>query len=173
MNFTPKRSGHFSLQSSAVINGGALPAEFTGDGDGSTLPLEWKGAPANTKSYALIMDHLAPGNVMKCYWTMWDIPANVTSLPKNARGIGKLGPSFKGKLGYEPPHSQGPGPKTYVLTMYALSIPLHLNQLPREVTREVLLDRIKDLILDSAELRVVYDRSAAKGENARATTSIK
>ena len=173
VDFAPKRSGNFSLQSSAVINGGALPAEFTGYGDGSTLPLEWKGSPANTKSYALIMDHLAPGNVMKCYWTMWDIPANVTRLPKNAQGIGKLGPSFKGKLGYEPPHSQGPGPKTYVLTMYALSTPLHLNQLPREVTREVLLDRMKDLILDSAELRVVYDRSTAKAENARATTSIR
>ncbi len=164
VNFTPKRSGNFSLQSSAVIKGGALPAEFTGDGDGSTLPLEWKGSPANTKSYALIMDHLAPGNVMKCYWTMWDIPANVDSLRKNVQGIGKVGPSFKGKLGYEPPHSQGPGPKTYVLTMYALSAPLDLDQPSREVTREVLLDRMKDLILDSAELRVVYDRSTAKGE---------
>ena len=173
VNFTPKRSGNFSLQSSAVINGGALPAEFTGDGDGSTLPLDWKGAPADTKGYALIMDHLAPGNVMKCYWTMWDIPANVTSLPQNAQDIGKVGPSFKGKLGYEPPHSQGPGPKTYVLTMYALSTLLHFNQPAREATREVLLDRMKDSILDCAELRVVYDRSAVKGENARATTSTK
>lgn len=164
MNFTPRRSGNFSLQSPAVINGGALPAEFTGDGDGSTLPLVWTGAPAGTRSYALIMDHLAPGNVMKCYWTMWDIPATVTSLPKNVQDIGKLGPGFKGQIGYEPPHSQGPGPKTYVLTVYALSAPAPLNQPAREVTREVLLAAIKDSILDSAELKVVYDRSAAKGE---------
>ena len=164
VNFTPRRSGNFSLQSPAVINGGALPAEFTGDGDGSTLPLVWTGAPAGTRSYALIMDHLAPGNVMKCYWTMWDIPATVTSLPKNVQDIGKLGPGFKGQIGYEPPHSQGPGPKTYVLTVYALSAPAPLNQPAREVTREVLLAAIKDSILDSAELKVVYDRSAAKGE---------
>ena len=164
VNFTPKRSGNFSLQSSAVINGGALPAEFTGDGAGSTLPLVWTGTPAGTKSYALVMDHLAPGNVMKCYWTMWDIPASVTRLPKNAQGIGKLGPGFKGQIGYEPPHSQGPGPKTYVLTVYALSAPAQLNQPAREVTREVLLAAIKDSILDSAELKVVYDRSAAKVE---------
>src|SRR6185436_17266666 len=95
---------------------------------------------------------------MKCYWTMWDIPANVTSLPKNARGVGKLGPGFKGQLGYEPPHSQGPGLKTYTIHVYALSAPPELDRPQREVTREVLLTAIKDSILDSAELKVTYAR---------------
>jgi phosphatidylethanolamine-binding protein (PEBP) family uncharacterized protein len=156
---TPKRSGNFVLHSSAVTNAGALPTEFAGDGAGSTLPLDWKGAPAGTKSYALVMDHLAPGNEMKCYWTMWDIPADVTSFPKNVQCIGKLGPGFKGQLGYEPPHSQGPGLKTYTLTVYALSESPQLSQPQREVTREVLLTAIKDSILDSAELKVTYTRS--------------
>ena len=105
------------------------------------------------------MDHLAPGNVMKCYWTMWNIPPTVKSLPKNARGIGQFGSSFRGQLGYEPPHSQGPGLKTYTIHVYALSALAALSQSPREVTREVLLTAIKDLILDSAELKVTYTRS--------------
>ena len=162
-----KPSATFSLTSTEVKDGGALPMDFTGDGSGATLPLAWKGAPAGTKSYALLMDHLAPGNVMKHYWTMWDIPATTTSLPKNVKGVGKIGTSFKGQLGYEPPHSQGPGAKTYVLTVYALSAPLQITQQPREVNRDVLLAAMKDKVLASSSLSVVYTRSGAAGEGPR------
>lgn len=159
-----KSSGHFVLTSSVVTNGGALPPEFTGDGDGSTVPLEWKGAPAGTKSFALVMDHLAPGNDMKCYWTLWDIPGETTGLSKNAKGVGKAGPGFKGQLGYEPPHSQGPGLKTYTIHVYALSAPPKLDKPQREVTREVLLAAIKDSVLDSAELNVTYTKPGSGSE---------
>ncbi|MCE9520301.1 MAG: YbhB/YbcL family Raf kinase inhibitor-like protein, partial [Verrucomicrobia bacterium] len=156
-----KPDASFVLTSTEVANGGALPVEYTGDGSGATLPLLWKGAPAGTKSYALIMDHLAPGNTMKHYWTMWDIPATTTSLPKNVQGVGKVGASFKGQIGYEPPHSQGPGAKTYVLTVYALSAPLQITLSPREVNRDVLLEAMKDKVLASASLSVVYTRGVA------------
>jgi phosphatidylethanolamine-binding protein (PEBP) family uncharacterized protein len=163
-----KPSTTFVLTSPEVKDGSALPMDYTGDGSGATLPLSWNGAPAGTKSYALVMDHLAPGNVMKSYWTIWDIPTSVTSLPKNAQGIGKVGTSFKGQLGYEPPHSQGPGVKTYVLTVYALSSPLQITQQPREVNRDVLLAAMKDKVIASASLHVVYARgSTASGEGQR------
>ena len=45
--------------------------------------------------------------------------------------------------------------------VYALSAPPPLDRPQREVTREVLLTAIKDLILDSAELKVTYTRQAA------------
>ena len=84
-------------------------------------------------------------------------------MPKNAKGVGQLGPSFKGQIGYEPPHSQGPGLKTYTFTVYALSAPPQLSQPPREVTREVLLAAMKGSILDSAELKVTYTRPGSAG----------
>ena len=105
------------------------------------------------------MDHLAPGNEMKCYWMLWNIPATATSLPKNSRDLGTLGAGFKGQLGYEPPHSQGPGEKRYTIHLYALSAAPQLSQPPRSVTRDVLLAAIKELVLDSAELTVTYTRS--------------
>jgi phosphatidylethanolamine-binding protein (PEBP) family uncharacterized protein len=160
-----KPNASFVLSSPEVSNGGALPKDYSGDGSGSTLPISWKGTPAGTKSFALVMDHLAPGNVMKSYWIMWDIPPSVTSLPKNVQGVGKVGISFKGQLGYEPPHSQGPGPKTYVLTVYALSDPLPITQSPQEVTRDVVLAAMKDKVLASASLSVVYTRGQANSEN--------
>jgi phosphatidylethanolamine-binding protein (PEBP) family uncharacterized protein len=154
-----KPNVNFILTSPEISADGKLPTDYTGDGSGATLPLSWKGAPAGTKSFALIMDHLAPGNVMKHYWTMWDIPTSTTSLPKNVKGVGKIGTSFKGQIGYEPPHSQGLGAKTYVLTVYALSEPLQITQQPREVNRDVLLTAMKDKVLASASLNVVYTRN--------------
>jgi len=164
VDFTPKRSGVFVLKSSAVTNGGALPVEFTGDGGSSTLPLEWTGAPAGTKSYAVIMHHIpGPGDV-KWYWMIYNIPTSVHSLPKNVSGVGILGNnSVNGRTGYAPPHSKGPGPKTYILTVYALSAPAQISTPPAQVSRNILLNAMEKLILDSSELKVVYDRTAIIG----------
>jgi formylglycine-generating enzyme required for sulfatase activity/phosphatidylethanolamine-binding protein (PEBP) family uncharacterized protein len=159
------RSGSFVLRSPAVMPGGTLPAEFTGDGASATPPLEWSGAPAGTQSYALIMHHIDPQGIAKWYWILYDIPATVRSLPKNVRGIGTLGTnSINDRTEYAPPHSKGPGAKTYILTVYALSAPPSLAVPPRQVDREALLAAIKDRILDSAELQVVYTRMGSDAE---------
>ena len=139
-------------------DGGNLPAEFTGDGAGSTLPLSWTGAPDGTKEFALIMDHAAPDNVIKSYWVAWNIPASKSGIAKNEKNFGKLGAAFRGQVGYEPPHSKGPGPKVYVLTLYALSNSLRPTLPPNQTTREVLLDAMKGKVLATASLRVVYTR---------------
>ncbi len=157
--------GKLTLNSPVVEDLKTLPTEFTGDGDGISPPLEWTGAPASTQSYALIMDHVVPGGDKKWYWTVYDIPANITSLPKNSQSVGKLGTGFKGAVGYEPPHSKGPGAKTYVLTLYALSSPLNFTQSPREVNREVLLAAMKGKVLASSSLRVVYTSKGSAGGN--------
>ena len=156
------QNGSFVLRSSEVTDGGTLPVEFTGDGASATLPLEWSGAPAGTKSYALIMHHIDPQGVVKWYWTLYDIPADVLSLPKNVKGVGTLGNnSVNRRREYAPPHSKGPGPKTYIYTVYALSAPPRITVAPSEVNREVLLAAMKDKILASAELSVVYTRSGS------------
>ncbi len=148
----------FVLKSPAVADGGELPKEYTGDGAAATLPLEWTGAPAGTKSFALIMHHVAPDQT-KWYWVLYDIPAGTTSLPKNVTGVGTLGNnSVNGKTEYAPPHSKGPGPKTYIYTVYALSSPVKLDAKPADVIRDVLLAAMKDKILATAEMQVVYSR---------------
>lgn len=152
------RVGGFVLRSPAVAEGGNLPVEFTGDGASATLPLEWSGAPAGTKSYALIMHHEAPDQT-KWYWILYGIPAETLALPRNVQGLGTLGNnSVNGRTEYAPPHSKGPGPKTYIYTVYALSAAPELHVPPARVDREALLAAMKDRILASAELTVVYTR---------------
>jgi phosphatidylethanolamine-binding protein (PEBP) family uncharacterized protein len=161
-------SGVFQLTSPDVADGGVLPKDYTGDGTSATLPLAWSRAPEGTKSLALIMHHVAPDQT-KWYWILYDIPATTTELAKNVRGAGTIGSnSVNGRAEYAPPHSKGPGEKTYVYTLYALSSPVALDVKPAEVTRDVLLAAMKGRILASAELHVVYSRdvpSDASGKN--------
>ena len=50
------------------------------------------------------------------------------------------------------------------MTAYALSTPLQISTPPAEVNRDVLLAAMKDVILDSAELKVVYTRPGGSGD---------
>jgi phosphatidylethanolamine-binding protein (PEBP) family uncharacterized protein/Spy/CpxP family protein refolding chaperone len=152
----------FALHSPAFANGGRLPVTYTGDGASVTPPLDWNSPPAGTKAFAVIMHHIDPEGKTKWYWTLYNIPAEVRALPANCQGIGTLGNnSANGRTGYAPPHSKGPGDKTYILTLYALSAPLQPAVAPSEVTRDVLLAAMKDKVLASSELQVVYARGEA------------
>ncbi len=158
-----QRLPQFVLRSSEVADGGILPIDFTGDGSGSTLPLAWEGGPKGTACYAVIMHHIDPEGKTKWYWVLYNIPANIHRLQKNVTGIGTLGNnSINGRTEYAPPHSRGPGTKTYIYTVYALSAPPQLAVVPTQVTRDVLLVAIKDSILGSAELKVTYTRQGGR-----------
>lgn len=155
---------HFQFSSPAIPESGTLPVEFTGDGEGATLPLDWKGEPIGTKSFALVMHHLDPEGKTKCYWTLYNIPGEVHHLARNVQGVGILGSnSINRRVGYAPPHSKGPGAKTYVLTLYALSGPLEIGQTPSDVDYNILLTAMKDRLLATADLRFVYTRRVTEG----------
>lgn len=159
-----QNSSGFVLRSPAVTNGGTLPVEYTGDGAGSTLPLEWSGAPAGTKTFALLMHHLDPEGITKWYWILYNLPASVMSLPKNVKGQGVLGSNFQGRAGYQPPHSKGPGAKTYVLTLYALSSALDIRGPAESVSYNTMLSAMQGKVLASTDLSVVYNRTGAVNE---------
>ena len=150
---------HLSLESSAVRNGGPLPVEFTGDGQSLSPPLSWHGAPSGTKAYALIMHHLDPEGKTKIYWTLYNIPAELNHLDKNAKGVGIAGcNTINRSLGYAPPHSKGPGAKNYVVTLYALAEPLAVIQPPEAVTGASLREALHGHILAQTDLSFVSTR---------------
>lgn len=161
IEYLPPRTGAMTLMSPAVGSDGRLPMLYTGDGAGISPPLAWSGEPKATKYFAVIMHHVpGPGDV-KWYWTLYNLPAQCHALSPGSHSIGLLGNnSVNRQLAYAPPHSKGPGAKTYILTIYALSGPVVIHRPAREISRNVLLAALKDLVLDSAELRVTYDRTA-------------
>ncbi|HEX6644777.1 MAG TPA: YbhB/YbcL family Raf kinase inhibitor-like protein [Gemmatimonadales bacterium] len=74
-----------TITSSAFRHEGAIPSRYTCDGADRSPPLAWAGAPAGTKSFALIVDDpdapdpKAP-KMTYVHWVLYDIPASVTSL---------------------------------------------------------------------------------------------
>jgi phosphatidylethanolamine-binding protein (PEBP) family uncharacterized protein len=157
--FGAEGSSSFVLSSSEVAEGGALPADYTCDGEGATLPLRWAGAPGGTQNLAVIMHHVDPEGKIKWYWILYDIPSSITALPRNVTGVGTRGNnSVNGDTTYAPPCSQGPGSKTYIYTVYALSAPPEITVPPADVSRDVLLAAMTDRTLASSELNVIYTR---------------
>lgn len=158
-SFQSSNLSAFILTSPDIMEGGVLPVEYTCDGTNSTLALTWSGAPEGTKSFAVIMHHVASPTDIHWYWVVYDIPAYVTSLAKNSHDVGILGTnSVNDRLEYAPPCSKGPGPKTYIFTVYALSAQPQITVPASQVNRAVLLNAIKDITIASAEMEVIYSR---------------
>jgi Raf kinase inhibitor-like YbhB/YbcL family protein len=150
---------NFSVGSSAMVDGGELPIEFTCDGSSTSPPIEWTDPPAGATSLAVVMDHEAPGGDWHWYWTLWGIDPTTTGLPAGSTGDAIVGTnSVNGQLGYTPPCSQGPGEKAYTITVFALSEPLDLTD-PGSVDRDVLLDAVDGITLATASITVSYTRS--------------
>ncbi len=92
--------------------------------------LRWSGAPATTKSFAVtVYDPDAPTGSGWWHWTVYNIPAVILSLPRNAGSgaglpVGAVqGTTDFGKPGFGgacPPN--GDKPHRYFFTIYALNV---------------------------------------------------
>jgi phosphatidylethanolamine-binding protein (PEBP) family uncharacterized protein len=151
--------GSFLLTSDVGVDGGTLPADYTCDGTGSSPSLSWSNAPAGAKEFALMMTTLPGDGTTKWNWVLYSIPGTTTSLTKNSSGVGILGVGSHGPtMAYDPPCSQGPGPKLYTFTLYALSESPQLTGAANQVTGEVLTKAISPITLGSASLNLSYTR---------------
>jgi phosphatidylethanolamine-binding protein (PEBP) family uncharacterized protein len=86
---TPSSSG-FELTSRSFKQGERLPDSIVSNtlgchGPNKSPALEWKNAPAGTKSFVLILDDFeVRGGDGFIHWAVYNIPATRTSLPENA-----------------------------------------------------------------------------------------
>ena len=74
------------LSSPAFANGQKIPTKYTCDGKNVSPPLQWSGAPSETRSFVLILeDPDAPSGVFR-HWAVYNLPPECTALPE---GVGK------------------------------------------------------------------------------------
>jgi phosphatidylethanolamine-binding protein (PEBP) family uncharacterized protein len=76
----------FSLASSAFPHQGEIPRRYTCDGDDTSPPLSWSGAPDGTESFALVVvDPDAPDPraplMTWVHWILYDLPSTARELP--------------------------------------------------------------------------------------------
>ncbi|MDY6974254.1 MAG: YbhB/YbcL family Raf kinase inhibitor-like protein [Thermodesulfobacteriota bacterium] len=150
------------LESTAFGSGNRIPDQHTCLGVGISPPLQWSGAPVETKSFALLMDDPdAPGGTFR-HWVIYDIPATSNGLAEEIPTLAEIeqmkqGINDFGAIGYGPPcPPPGHGVHNYSFRLYALDISsLGLPAGADFGTVEMMIDAH---VLASAELIGTYSR---------------
>ncbi len=150
------------LTSTAFANREAIPKKHTGEGEDVSPALAWSDVPDGTKSFALVChDPDAPlvtatGNYGFVHWTLYNIPAGVTSLPEGTAEH-TAGANDFGKTGYGGPMPPGGhGIHHYYFWILALDKELDLEP---GLTMWKLLERIEPHIIGMNRLIGTYQRS--------------
>jgi Raf kinase inhibitor-like YbhB/YbcL family protein len=141
--------------------GEAIPKKSTCDAQDVSPKLEWNEPPANTESFALIMDDPdAPAGTW-VHWVLYDLPADAKELPERvprqeqlARGA-RQGRNDFGKIGYSGPCPPPGKPHRYFFKLSALDTKLNLKS---GATKADLERAMKPHILAQAELIGRYGR---------------
>ncbi len=100
----------FSLESPAFRSGGEIPRKYARDGENVSPPLVWKDAPAETESFALIVeDPDAPSGTFR-HWAIHNIGANRDGLPEGRTSSAKTESLGYGVNDFGNSHYDGPQP---------------------------------------------------------------
>lgn len=159
----PGTSGAFALTSTEFKDGDKLPQKYRCEGaiggpTGPNPPLAWSGAPADTKSFALVLRDRTFNNYQ--HWTIYDIPADAKQLPegvpvgaqtepkpaKQAANSARLtGPGYYGPCGQS-------GMNNYEFVLYALDV----ETLPEPGTTGMSVETaLADHVIEMASLKIV------------------
>lgn len=114
----------FTLTSRDITDGGVLPDAHVKALGNISPHLQWSGAPAGAKSFAITCyDPDAPTGSGFWHWTVANIPADVTEIPRGgpipAGAVeGRTDYGDTGFGGAAPP--PGHGPHRYIFTVFAV-----------------------------------------------------
>ncbi|HMG12831.1 MAG TPA: YbhB/YbcL family Raf kinase inhibitor-like protein [Gemmatimonadaceae bacterium] len=156
------------ITSSAFQPGGSIPSLYTCEGRDLSPPLAWSGAPANVKTFALIVDDPDapdPAKPQRVYvhWVVYNLSATATTLPENASKSGLSKGALQGKNDWGKPEYGGPCPPIgrhrYFFKLYALDIELTGLSSPTKADVE---KAMKGHVVDSGELIGTYQKSGKK-----------
>jgi Raf kinase inhibitor-like YbhB/YbcL family protein len=168
----PTPSSTFVLSSSDPKLAAKVPEEYIANvfgctGGNMSPALQWSGAPAGTKSYVLTLfdpdEHGDPSGWW--HWIVYNLPANVTSLPKGAGmehsavfPVGtQQGRTDLGNDAYHGPcPDKGDPPHRYTFTIYALSV--EKVDVPPDSSGAMVVSTAKDHVIGKAVFIAHYGR---------------
>lgn len=152
----------FVIESSAFGPGGAIPAEYTCEGEDTAPPLAWTGVPEGTRSLALVVedpdapDPAAPKQVW-VHWVLYDLPPDCKGLPRGGAPLPagtREGLNDWKRTGYGGP-CPPIGRHRYFHRLYALDTVLPDLGQP---TRAQLAAAMRGHVLAEAELMGTYEK---------------
>ncbi|MGH7475120.1 MAG: YbhB/YbcL family Raf kinase inhibitor-like protein [Longimicrobiales bacterium] len=152
------------ISSSAFEPSGSIPQKHTCEGEDSSPPLAWSGAPDGTRSFALIVDDPdAPDpRAPKRTWVHWvvvDLPADADGVVEDASRRGLPAGARQGLNDWDRKGWGGPCPPVgrhrYFFKLYALDTTLAALAAPTKSELEPALD---GHVLAYAELVGTYEK---------------
>lgn len=150
-----------TLTSTAFKAGAGIPQTYTCEGADRSPGLTWTGAPAGTRSYALIADDPDAPVGTWVHWVIYDLPGEATELAEGLPirdtlpGGGTQGRNDFRKIGYGGPCPPPGKPHRYFFRLYALDA---LTNLKPRATKADVLAAIEGHVLAQAELMGTYRR---------------
>ena len=156
-----KEAGVMKLTSAAFQNGQAIPVKHSGFGADLSPPLEWGGAPAGTKGFALVCDDPDAPVGTWVHWVIYALPASACGLPEGVEPRESLpdgarqGLNDFRRVGYGGPLPPAGNPHRYFFKLYALDAELALK--PR-ATKAELLRAIQGHTLAEAQIMGTFQR---------------
>jgi para-nitrobenzyl esterase len=156
---TPANAPKLKVRTEGWREGADIPFEYTQYRDNIFPGLRWSKGPRGTKAYAIIMQDVDSNRdgVRRhaLHWTMYNIPATTTRLPKgmkpDARPEGSsYGPNYRGQAQpYLGPRTPA-GPKhRYYMQVFALD---SVITLPAEATYADLISQMRGHVLASGDV---------------------
>jgi len=153
------------ISSTAFKAQGKIPIQYVmpgAAGKNISLPLSWRNAPADTKSFVLTMVDPHPVANNWVHWLVINIPKATSSIGEGASknnmppGSIELKNSF-GDVGYGGPQPpRGTGDHPYVITVYALSV--EKLSLGMDTSLSAFQKAIEGKVIESASITGKYGR---------------
>lgn len=164
------RAGKFTLVSPDIGQGKTIAMDqvfnsFGCTGKNLSPALFWSGAPAGTKSFAIMVhDPDAPTGSGFWHWIVYNIPAGVTSIPAEAGDVKKKGMpagvvqgrTDYGTYGYGGPCPPPGKPHHYHFRVFALKVPK--LDVPADATAALIGFNVNANKLAEADLVGLYGR---------------
>ena len=153
------------LSDGATIGNAQVFNEFGCTGGNVSPALAWSGAPADTKSFALLVhDPDAPTGSGWWHWVVYNIPAGTSSLPsgagdpkKNLLPAGTLqGRTDYGSIAYGGPCPPPGPPHHYHFRLYALKVAK--LEVPADASAALISFNVRAQSLGVAQLTGLYGR---------------
>ncbi len=156
-NYT--RGDTMKMTSTAFVEGGKIPSQFTCEGENINPELQFSGVPPNAKALVLIMDdpdvpEFVRKDRMYDHWVVYNIPPSTTKIPQNSQPSGIPGKNTSGGLNYT-----GPCPPDrehrYFFKLYALDQELSLS---KGATKTEVEKAMQDHIIAQTQLMGRYEK---------------
>ena len=135
----------FKLTTTSFEDGGMIPKKYTPHAEDYNPQLSWTGAPAGTKSFALICEDPDCPSGLFTHWAVKNIPKDITQIG-NGEKIGEEVTNSWGLKRYKGPRPPS-GTHRYYFKLYALGVESLSAKNLKDLRKQIIRNKIGETVI--------------------------